>query len=114
MKMKTLITGEHRRWVALAVICIGQLMLVLDGTIVNVALPSMQRDLGFSQANLAWVLDGYLIAFGSFLLVAGRLGDLLGHKRTFLSGVVMIEVTYWNGSQMPQKGGSVPALRPWP
>jgi EmrB/QacA subfamily drug resistance transporter len=89
MTMKTLINGEHRRWAALAVVCIGQLMLVLDGTIVNVALPSMQRDLGFSQANLAWVLDGYLIAFGSFLLVAGRLGDLLGHKRTFLSGVVM-------------------------
>jgi MFS family permease len=58
MTMKTLINGEHRRWAALAVVCIGQLMLVLDGTIVNVALPSMQRDLGFSQANLAWVLDG--------------------------------------------------------
>jgi EmrB/QacA subfamily drug resistance transporter len=67
----------------------GQLMMVLDGTIVNVALPSMQRDLGFSQANLAWVLDAYLIAFGSFLLLAGRMGDLLGRKRMFLSGVVM-------------------------
>ena len=87
--MTNLIDGERRRWVALAVVCMGQLMMVLDGTIVNVALPSMQRDLGFSQANLAWVLDAYLIAFGSFLLLAGRLGDLLGHKRTFLSGVVM-------------------------
>ena len=75
--------------VALAVVCMGQLMMVLDGTIVNVALPSMQRDLGFSQANLAWVLDAYMIAFGSFLLLAGRLGDLLGRKRMFLTGVVM-------------------------
>jgi EmrB/QacA subfamily drug resistance transporter len=67
----------------------GQLMMVLDATIVNVALPSLQRDLGFSQANLAWVIDAYLIAFGSFLLVAGRLGDLLGRKRMFLAGLVV-------------------------
>ncbi|MGZ6586671.1 MAG: DHA2 family efflux MFS transporter permease subunit, partial [Solirubrobacteraceae bacterium] len=87
--MKNLINGERRRWLALAVVCMGQLMMVLDGTIVNVALPSMQRDLGFSQANLAWVLDAYMIAFGSFLLLAGRLGDLLGRKRMFLTGVVM-------------------------
>ncbi len=87
--MKKLINGEGRRWVALAVVCMGQLMMVLDGTIVNVALPSMQRGLGFSQANLAWVLDAYMIAFGSFLLLAGRLGDLLGRKRMFLTGVVM-------------------------
>ena len=86
MTMQNLINGERRRWVALAVVCMGQLMMVLDGTIVNVALPSMQRDLGFSQANLAWVLDAYMIAFGSFLLVAGRLGDLLGRKRMFLAG----------------------------
>jgi EmrB/QacA subfamily drug resistance transporter len=64
-------------------------MMVLDSTIVNVALPSMQRDLGFSQANLAWVVDAYMIAFGSFLLLAGRLGDLLGRKRMFLSGLVL-------------------------
>ena len=67
----------------------GQLMMVLDATIVNVALPSMQRDLGFSQANLAWVVDAYMIAFGSFLLLAGRLGDLLGRKRMFLTGLVV-------------------------
>jgi EmrB/QacA subfamily drug resistance transporter len=89
MTMKNLINGERRRWVALAVVCMGQLMMVLDGTIVNVALPSMQRDLGFSQANLAWVLDAYMIAFGGFLLLAGRLGDLLGRKRMFLSGVAI-------------------------
>jgi EmrB/QacA subfamily drug resistance transporter len=80
---------DMRRWVSLAVVCMGQLMMVLDATIVNVALPSMQRDLHFSQANLAWVVDAYMIAFGSFLLLAGRLGDLLGRKRMFLSGLVM-------------------------
>jgi len=84
-----LINGERRRWVALAVVCLGQLMMVLDATIVNVALPSMQRDLGFSQANLAWVIDAYMIAFGSFLLLAGRLGDLLGRRRMFLTGLVV-------------------------
>jgi EmrB/QacA subfamily drug resistance transporter len=87
--IKRLIDGERRRWVALAVVCLGQLMMVLDATIVNVALPSMQRDLGFSQANLAWVIDAYMIAFGSFLLLAGRLGDLVGRKRMFLTGLVM-------------------------
>src|SRR6201982_1634905 len=86
---KSLTSGERRRWVALAVVCMGQLMMVLDATIVNVALPSMQRDLGFSQANLAWVVDAYMIAFGSFLLLAGRLGDLLGRKRMFLTGLIV-------------------------
>jgi EmrB/QacA subfamily drug resistance transporter len=80
---------ERRRWIALAVLCLGQLMMVLDSTIVNVALPSIQHDLGFSQGNLTWVLDGYLITFGGFLLLAGRLGDLIGRKRVFLSGLVL-------------------------
>ena len=84
-----LIQGERRRWVSLAVVCLGQLMMVLDATIVNVALPSMQRDLHFSQANLAWVVDAYMIAFGSFLLLAGRLGDLFGRRRMFLTGLVV-------------------------
>src|ERR1700735_611000 len=87
--MKNPVNGERRRWVALAVVCMGQLMMGLDATIVNVALPSMQRDLGFSQANLAWVIDAYMIAFGSLLLLAGRLGDLLGRKRMFLGGLVL-------------------------
>jgi EmrB/QacA subfamily drug resistance transporter len=87
--INSLISGERRRWVTLAVVCMGQLMMVLDATIVNVALPSLQRDLGFSQANLAWVIDAYMIAFGSFLLLAGRLGDLLGRKRMFLTGLVV-------------------------
>ena len=87
--INSLISGERRRWVTLAVVCMGQLMMVLDATIVNVALPSIQRDLDFSQANLAWVIDAYLIAFGSFLLLAGRLGDLFGRKRLFLVGLVL-------------------------
>src|SRR5579862_5202635 len=87
--MSWIINESRRRWVALAVVCLGQLMMVLDATIVNVALPSMQRDLHFSQANLAWVVDAYMIAFGSFLLLAGRLGDLFGRKRMFLTGLVV-------------------------
>jgi EmrB/QacA subfamily drug resistance transporter len=81
--------GERRRWIALAVLCLGQLMMVLDATIVNVALPSIQHDLHFTQANLTWVIDGYMITFGGFLLLAGRFGDLVGRKRVFLSGLVL-------------------------
>ncbi len=81
--------SERRRWIALAVLCLGQLMMVLDATIVNVALPSIQRDLHFNQSNLTWVIDGYLITFGGFLLLAGRVGDLVGRKRVFLTGLVM-------------------------
>ncbi len=81
--------SERRRWIALAVLCLGQLMMVLDATIVNVALPSIQRDLHFSQGNLTWVMNGYLITFGGLLLLAGRLGDLVGRKRVFLAGLVM-------------------------
>jgi EmrB/QacA subfamily drug resistance transporter len=80
---------ERRRWIALGVLCLGQLMMVLDATIVNVALPSIQHDLNFSQGNLTWVMNGYLITFGGFLLLAGRLGDLVGRKKVFLSGLVL-------------------------
>jgi EmrB/QacA subfamily drug resistance transporter len=80
---------ERRRWIALAVLCLGQLMMVLDATVVNVALPSIQHDLHFSQGNLTWVMNGYLITFGGLLLLAGRLGDLVGRKRVFLSGLVL-------------------------
>jgi EmrB/QacA subfamily drug resistance transporter len=80
---------ERRRWIALGVLCLGQLMMVLDATIVNVALPSIQRELHFSQGNLTWVMNGYLVTFGGFLLLAGRLGDLVGRKRVFLSGLVL-------------------------
>jgi EmrB/QacA subfamily drug resistance transporter len=78
-----------RRWIALVVVCFGQLMIVLDSTIVNVALPSIQRDLNFTQTDLTWVVNGYLIAYGSFLLVAGRVGDLIGRRKVFLAGVLL-------------------------
>ncbi len=80
---------ERRRWIALGVLCLGQLMMVLDATIVNVALPSIQHDLHFTQSSLTWVINGYLITFGGFLLLAGRMGDLIGRRRVFLAGLVM-------------------------
>src|ERR687890_2247746 len=76
-------------WLALYVLCVGMLMIILDATIVNVALPSIQDDLGFSQNNLAWVVNAYLIAFGGLLLLAGRLGDLIGQRRVFLTGLTV-------------------------
>src|SRR3954468_1312405 len=81
--------AERDRWVARVVPCAGFLMIILDQTIVNVALPSIQSDLGFSQSSLAWVVNAYLIAFGGLLLLAGRLGDLLGHTRVFLGGLAL-------------------------
>jgi EmrB/QacA subfamily drug resistance transporter len=77
------------RWFALIVLCLGSLMIVLDTTIVNVALPSIKADLGFSRTSLAWVLNAYLLTFGGFLLLGGRLGDLFGHRRLFLSGITL-------------------------
>src|SRR5256714_11758596 len=81
-----------RRWAALVVVCFGQLMVMVDSTIVNVALPYIQRDLGFSQAGLTWVVNAYVIAYASFLLVAGRLGDLIGRRKVFLAGVFLFTV----------------------
>jgi EmrB/QacA subfamily drug resistance transporter len=83
------VKSERARWIALVVLCLGFLMIILDQTIVNVALPTIQRDLGFSQSNLAWVINAYLIAFGGLLLLVGRLGDLIGRKRIFLAGLVV-------------------------
>jgi EmrB/QacA subfamily drug resistance transporter len=80
---------DRSRWIALVVLCAGFLMIILDQTVVNVALPSIQSDLGFSQSNLAWVVNAYLIAFGGLLLLAGRLGDLLGRRRVFLVGLTV-------------------------
>jgi EmrB/QacA subfamily drug resistance transporter len=80
---------DRSRWLALYVLCVGMLMIVLDATIVNVALPSIQDDLGFSQSDLAWVVNAYLIAFGGLLLLAGRLGDLIGQRRIFLIGLAV-------------------------
>ena len=80
---------SRTRWLALYVLCLGDLMIVLDGTIVNVALPSIRDDLGFSQTSLAWVVNAYLLTFGGFLLLGGRLGDLFGHRRRFLGGIAL-------------------------
>ena len=79
--------AERSRWIALYVLCVGVLMIVLDVTVVNVALPSIQEELHFSTSSLAWVVNAYLIAFGGLLLLAGRFGDLLGRSRIFLLGV---------------------------
>jgi EmrB/QacA subfamily drug resistance transporter len=80
---------KNNRWLSLTILCTGFLLIVVDVTIVNVALPSIQRDLGFSQSGLAWVINAYLIAFGGFLLLAGRLGDLFGRKRIYLIGLAI-------------------------
>src|SRR5881227_4159606 len=77
----------RRRWLAFYVLCLGALMIVLDTTIVNVALPSIRASLGFSETSLAWVVNAYMLTFGGFLLLGGRLGDLYGHRRVFLIGI---------------------------
>jgi EmrB/QacA subfamily drug resistance transporter len=86
---QTVQESDRRKWIALVVLCVGMLMIILDSTIVNVALPSIQGDLGFSQANLAWVVNAYLIAFGGLLLLAGRIGDLIGRKTVFMVGLAV-------------------------
>src|SRR5437660_11195349 len=80
---------KNSRWLSLMILCTGFLLIVVDMTIVNVALPSIQKDLGFTQSELAWVVNAYLIAFGGLLLLAGRLGDLFGRRRTFLIGLAI-------------------------
>jgi EmrB/QacA subfamily drug resistance transporter len=80
---------SRTRWLALLVLCLGDLMIVLDVTIVGVALPSIREDLGFSETSLAWVVNAYLLTFGGFLLLGGRLGDLFGHRRLFLIGIAL-------------------------
>ena len=82
-------TDDRRRWMALYVLCVGMLMIVLDVTVVNVALPSIQNDLGFTQSSLAWVVNAYLITFGGLLLLAGRFGDILGRKKIFMAGLIL-------------------------
>src|SRR5687767_5206700 len=77
------------RWLALLVLCLGDLMIVLDTTIVNVALPSIRADLGFRETSLVWVVNAYMLTFGGFLLLGGRLGDLYGHRKLFLAGITL-------------------------
>ncbi len=95
---------DRKRWLALYVLCAGMLMIVLDATIVNVALPSIQEDLGFSQSNLAWVVNAYLIPFGGLLLLAGRLGDLLGQRRVFLVGLTIFTIASLLCAASPAQG----------
>ncbi len=83
------IADNRTRWLALYVLCLGSLMIVLDVTIVGVALPSIREDLGFSETSLAWVVNGYLLTYGGFLLLGGRLGDIFGHRRLFLAGIAL-------------------------
>jgi len=101
--------SDRRRWAALLVVCLAQLMIVLDVTIVNVALPSIQRDLHFSQANLTWVVNAFLVTFGSLLLLAGRLGDLAGRKRVFLFGVVTFTLASLLCGIAPSEGALIAA-----
>jgi EmrB/QacA subfamily drug resistance transporter len=90
--MKAAPSTNRSRWLALLVLCAGMLMIILDQTIVNVALPAIQSDLGFSQSDLAWVVNAYLIAFGGLLLLAGRLGDLVGRKRVLMVGLIVFTI----------------------
>src|ERR1700738_1892790 len=83
---------KNSRWLSLMILCTGFLLIVVDMTIVNVALPSIQRDLGFTQSGLAWDINAYLIAFGGFLLRAGAPGDLYGRKRSFMMGLGIFNV----------------------
>ncbi|MCC8361860.1 DHA2 family efflux MFS transporter permease subunit [Lysobacter sp. A6] len=93
----------RRRWFALVVLCMGVLMIVLDSTIVNVALPSIRQDLAFDDASLVWVVNAYLLTFGGFLLLGGRLGDLFGHRRLFLAGIVLFTLaSLWCGLSTSQ------------
>ena len=100
---------DRRRWIALVVVCFGQLMIVLDSTIVNVALPSIQKDLGFGQADLTWVVNAYAISYGGFVLLAGRLGDLWGRKRVFLAGVLLFTLASVVCGLSPAPGALVAA-----
>jgi EmrB/QacA subfamily drug resistance transporter len=98
------LTPDRRRWTTLFIVCLAQLMIVLDVTIVNVALPSIQHDLHFSQSNLTWVVNAFLVTFGSLLLLAGRLGDLIGRKRVFLAGLTVFTAASFLCGVAPSQG----------
>jgi EmrB/QacA subfamily drug resistance transporter len=102
-------TSDSRRWATLAIVCLAQLMIVLDVTIVNVALPAIQQDLDFSQGNLTWVVNAFLVTFGSLLLLSGRLGDLIGRKRVFLAGLVTFTVASLLCGIAPSEGALIGA-----
>src|SRR6201991_447864 len=92
MSATTQHTAEGNRWVTLVLVCLAQFMVILDATIVNVALPTIQRELDFSQANLQWVINSYTLTFGGFLLLGGRAADLIGRKRIFIAGTLLFSV----------------------
>src|SRR3954447_3852228 len=92
MEETTAVPADPRRWKALGVLALIQFMLVLDVTVVNVALPRIQEDLGFSRAGLAWVVNGYVLMAGGFLLLGGRLADIIGRRRVFLWGIALFAV----------------------
>jgi EmrB/QacA subfamily drug resistance transporter len=101
--------GDRRRWLSLAVVCLAQLMIVLDTTIVNVALPSIQHDLHFGQGTLTWVVNAFLVTFAGFMLLAGRLGDLFGRKRVFLAGVIVFTAASALCGLAPDQGALIGA-----
>jgi EmrB/QacA subfamily drug resistance transporter len=109
LTLSSSLTDERRRWLALVVVCLAQLMIVLDTTIVNVALPSIQADLHFSQSDLTWVVNAFLVTFGGFLLLAGRLGDLFGRKRVFLFGVAFFTLASLLCGLAPSQGALIGA-----
>ena len=86
------IADTRKKWLALLVLCLGDLLIVLDISIVNVALPSIREDLGFSEASLAWVVNAYTLTFGGFLLLGGRMADLLGRRAMFMAGLALFAV----------------------
>src|SRR3954451_5907203 len=98
------LSSDRRRSGSLGVVCLAQLMIVLDVTIVNVALPAIQHDLGFSESSLTWVVNAFLVTFGSLLLLAGRLGDLAGRKRVFLAGVITFTFASLHCGLAPSSG----------
>src|SRR5260221_13691380 len=102
-------TDRRTRWLALYVLCLATLMIVLDVTIVNVALPSIRTDLGFSVTSLAWVVNAYLLTYGGCLLLGGRLGDLFGHRRLFMAGIPPFPLSSPACGVSTAQGGLMPA-----
>src|SRR5712691_4766188 len=100
---------ERRRWIALALLAVAQFMVVLDASIVNVALPSIGRALHFSQENLAWVVNAYVLTFGGFLLLGGRMADLLGRRRVFMGGLVLFALASLAGGLSTNEGQLIAA-----
>ena len=104
---------EQRRWIGLALLCVAQFVVVLDASIVNVALPSIGEALSFSQENLSWVVNAYVLTFGGFLLLGGRLADLLGRRRVFMFGLILFALASLFGGLASTEGQLIAAPRPW-